>query len=43
MGCKVRIHHPSLTKEEKKIQKVQIEKALIEFYKETTKEEKNVN
>lgn len=43
MGCIVRIHHPNLTKEEKKIREEQIKKALIEFYKETTKENKNVN
>lgn len=40
MGCVVRIHHPNLTKEERKIRKEKIEMALIEFYKETHKGEK---
>ena len=40
MGCIVRIHHPNLTKEERKIQEEKIKKALIEFYKETKKEKK---
>ena len=40
MGCTVRIHHPNLTKEERKIREEQIKKALIEFYKSTTKEKK---
>ena len=39
MGCIVRIHHPNLTKEEKKIREEQIKKALIQFYKETHKGE----
>lgn len=43
MGCIARIHHPNLTKEKKKIREEQIKKALIEFYKSTTKENKNVN
>lgn len=30
----VRVHHPDLTKEEKKIRVEEIKKALIEFYKE---------
>ena len=34
MGCVVRVHHPDLTKEEKKIRVEEIKKALIEFYKE---------
>lgn len=41
MGCKVRIHHPNLTKEERKIREENIKKALIEFYKETNKGEMN--
>ena len=41
MGYKARIHHPNLTKEEKKIREEKIKKALIEFYKETHKGEKN--
>ena len=31
MGCVVRVHHPDLTKEEKKIRVEEIKKALIEF------------
>ncbi len=42
MGCVVRIHHPNLTKEERKIREENIKKALIVFYKETNKESKNV-
>ena len=38
MGYKVRVHHPNLTKEERKIREENIKKALIEFYKETHKE-----
>lgn len=30
----VRVHHPDLTKEEKKLRVEEIKKALIEFYKE---------
>jgi hypothetical protein len=40
MGYKVRVHHPDLTKEERKIREENIKKALIEFYKETIKEKK---
>lgn len=40
MGCVVRVHRPTLTKEERKIREEQIKKALIEFYKETHKGEK---
>ena len=40
MGCVVRIHHPNLTKEERKIREENTKKALIKFYKETTKEKK---
>ena len=36
----VRIHHPILTEEERKIREEQIKKALIEFYKECKREEK---
>ena len=39
MGCVVRIHHPNLTKEERKNREEQIKMALIEFYKETHKGE----
>lgn len=38
MECEVRIHHPKLTEEERKIQEEKIIKALIEFYKEVKKE-----
>ena len=37
MGCVVRVHHPDLTKEEKKLRVEEIKKALIEFYKECNK------
>lgn len=36
----VRVHHPDLTEEERKKREEQIKEALIEFYKETHKEEK---
>ncbi len=38
MGCKVRIHHPNITEEERKKREKEIIEALIEFYKETHKE-----
>ena len=38
MGCVVRIHHPNLTKEERKNREEEIIKALIEYYKTVTKE-----
>ena len=41
MDCVVRVHHPTLTKEEREIREESIIKALIEFYKETHKGEKN--
>lgn len=41
MNCKVRIHHPTLTEEERKIREEEIKKALIVFYKETHKGEKS--
>lgn len=37
MGCVVRVHHPKLTKEERKEREEEIKKALIEFYKECHK------
>lgn len=40
MGCVVRVHHPNLTKEERKNREEKIKIALIEFYKETLKEKK---
>lgn len=42
MNCKVRVHHPKLTKEEREQRVENIKKALIVFYKETNKENKNV-
>lgn len=33
----VRVHHPDLTKEEKKLRVEEIKKALVEFYKECNK------
>ena len=36
----VRVHHPNLTKEERAKREEDIKKALIEFYKESTKERK---
>lgn len=39
----VRVHRPNLTKEERAKREEDVRKALIEFYKETTKEKKNVN
>ena len=41
MGCVVRIHRPTLSEEERKIREEEIIKALIEFYKETHKGERN--
>lgn len=38
MGCVVRIHHPNLTKEERKNREEEIIKALIEYYKTVIKE-----
>lgn len=44
MGCVIRIHRPVLSEEERKIREENIKKALIEFYKNSTKEKKeNVN
>lgn len=43
MAATVRVHHPKLTKEEKEIREENIKKALIEFYKETTKEKQDGN
>lgn len=37
MGCVVRVHHPKLTKEERKAREEEIKKALVEFYKECNK------
>ena len=37
----VRVHHPKLTKEEYEKRTNEIKKALIQFYKETTKEKKS--
>lgn len=37
----VRIHRPNLTEEERKIREENVKKALIEFYKETHKGERN--
>ena len=34
----VRIHHPELTEEERNLRVEEIKKALVEFYKETHKE-----
>ena len=39
MECVIRVHHPKLTKEERKIREEKIKKALVEFYKETHKGE----
>lgn len=39
--AKVRVHHPILSKQERKIREENIKKALIEFYKETHKGEIN--
>ena len=33
----VRVHHPDLTEEERKIRVEEIKKALVEFYKECNK------
>lgn len=41
MGYTVRIRRPILTDEERKIREEKIKKALIEFYKEVTKEKKS--
>ena len=43
MGCKVIVRHPNLTEEERKIRIEKIKKALIEFYKESKKENQNVH
>ena len=37
----VRVHHPDLTKEERKARVEEIKKSLVEFYKEVAKEKKN--
>ena len=37
----VRVHHPELTEDEKKLRVEEIKKALIEFYKECYKENEN--
>lgn len=39
----VRVHHPNLTKEERAKREEEIIKALIEFYKQSTKEKNNGN
>lgn len=37
MGYVVRVHHPTLTDEERKARIEKIKKALVEFYKECNK------
>lgn len=43
MGCIIRVHHPTLTKEERDIQMEKIKQATIQFYNEVRKSEKNKN
>jgi hypothetical protein len=42
MGAIVRIHHPTLTPEEREYRMVQLKQATKEFYKEVTRSEKEI-
>ena len=41
--CIVRIHRPNITNEERKIREEQIKEVLVQFYKETRKQNESVS